>query len=132
MRAQPGLEGNIARLLERADEVARPETRPQHRCGIAGIGAQIAIAQIGRREKRSAASQIQNDIAVRTGLVARRPKYQLAPRGWRGVGEIVDHELECAEMTPGISDPAFRYRKIVDTWRLDGCRRFDPDGDVEA
>ena len=48
MRAQIGGEGDVARLVEGTDEVARFEYRTQHRRRVAGIGTQIAVAQIGR------------------------------------------------------------------------------------
>jgi hypothetical protein len=132
MGAQSGVEGDIARLLESADEVACFENRPQHRGGIAGIGAQITVTQIGRQEKRWAAGQIKNDIAIRLGIVARRPEHQRAARGRRGLREIVDHKLERAEMTSDISDLAFRHRKIVNARRQDARGRFDQHGDVKT
>ena len=47
MRADVLGEGDVARLVEGADEIARLEHRAQHRGRIARIGAQIAVAQIG-------------------------------------------------------------------------------------
>ena len=43
------VKGHIARLVEGADEVARLEHGAEDGGGIARIGAQIAVAQIGRR-----------------------------------------------------------------------------------
>ena len=78
MRAQRSVVGDVTRLLEGADEVARPEDRLQHRGGIAGIGAQIAVAQIGGGEQRRAAGQVENDVAARFCAIARRPEQQRA------------------------------------------------------
>ena len=50
MRAEILGERDVARLVEGADEIARLQHRAQHRRRIAGIGAQIAVAQIGARE----------------------------------------------------------------------------------
>src|ERR1700731_3344791 len=112
MGTQRGVEGDVTRFLESADEVARFKDRLQYCSAAAGIGAQVAVAQIGRGEKRRSASQIENDIAVRPRIVARRPEKQCGARGWRSLREIVDCELERAEMTPGISDLPFRHWKI--------------------
>ena len=63
MGAQIGGEIDIARLVETADEIARPQHRPQHRAGIARSGAQIAVAQVGGRKQRRTAGQIEDDVA---------------------------------------------------------------------
>ena len=74
MRAQIFGECNVARLVEGADEIARLEHRAQHRGGIARIGAQIAVAQIGGRKQRRAAGKIEHDVAARRRAVARRAR----------------------------------------------------------
>ena len=48
-------ESDIPRLIESADEIARAQRGHQHGSGIAGIGAQIALAQIRGWEQRCAA-----------------------------------------------------------------------------
>ncbi len=48
-----------------------------------------------------------------------------------GLREIVDGDLERAEMAAGVSDLSFRHRKIGRSRRRDGRRRFDQHGDVE-
>ena len=63
MRAEILGEGDVARLVEGADEVARLEHRLEHGGAVAGIGAQIAVAQIGRGEQRRAAGQVEHDVA---------------------------------------------------------------------
>ena len=65
MRAQVLAEIDVARLVEVADEIARLEHGAQDRRRIAGIGAQIAVAQIGGRKQRRAAGQIDQDVAAR-------------------------------------------------------------------
>ena len=72
-------EGDIARLVETADEVARLEHRLEHGGGIAGIGAQIAVAQIGGGEQRRAAGDVEHEVAARHRAVAGRGEAQ-APR----------------------------------------------------
>ena len=46
MGAQVIGEIDVARLVEIPDEIARAQHRPQHRRRIAGISAQIAVAQV--------------------------------------------------------------------------------------
>ena len=71
MRAEILGEGDVARLVEGADEIARLQHGAQHRGRIARIGAQIAVAQIGRGEQRRAAGEIEHQIAARHRAVAR-------------------------------------------------------------
>jgi hypothetical protein len=52
VRADVGGELDIARLVERAGEVARLEHGAQHGRGIGGVGTQITVAQIGRSKER--------------------------------------------------------------------------------
>ncbi len=114
MRAEIFGENNVARLVEGADEIARLEHDAQHRGRIARIGAQIAVAQIGCREQRRTAREIENEIASRLGAVARHGEGQFAARGWRRCGEIVDRHLEGAEIAFGRADRAFHHRKVGD------------------
>src|SRR5229473_7130097 len=131
MGTQRGDVGYVTWFLERAAEIACAENCPQHGGGIAGIGTQIAVAQIGRGEKRRASRQVKNDITARPCIVARWLEQQCASRGGRGLREIIDRDLECAEMTAGVSDLSFRYRKIGVSRRRDRRRRFNQDGDIE-
>ncbi len=73
-------EGDVARLVESADEIARLEHRREHGGRIAGIGAQIAVAQIGCGEQRRAAGKVEHDVAARHRAVAWRPRSSSAPR----------------------------------------------------
>ena len=50
MRAQVFREIDVARLVERAGQVARFEHGPKNGGRIAGIRAQITVAQVGSRE----------------------------------------------------------------------------------
>ena len=131
MRAQVFGEGDVARLVEGADQVAGLEHRAQHRGGIGGIGAQIAVAQIVRREQRHAARQIQNDVARRHGAVARRSEGEGTSRRRRRRGVVVDHHLERAEMALGRPDRALDHRKLGDARRRDAVRVGDQHRDVE-
>ncbi len=80
MRAEIRGEGDIARLVERADEVARREHRLEHGGAVAGVGAQIAVAQIGRGEQRRSAGEIEQQVAVRDRAVAGRGEAERAAR----------------------------------------------------
>ena len=80
MRAQICGEVDVARLVEGADEIARLEHRAQHRRRIAGIGAQIAVAQIGGGKQRRAAGEIEEDVAARYRTPLRGVPNASAPR----------------------------------------------------
>ena len=45
-------------------QVARPQHCLQDASGIRRVGAQIAIAQVGRRQERRAAGQVEDDVAL--------------------------------------------------------------------
>ena len=64
MGAELGGEGDVARLVESADEIARLEHRSEHGRAVAGIGAQVAVAQIGCREQSGGAGNIEHEIAA--------------------------------------------------------------------
>ena len=131
MRAQRGVVGDVARLLESADEIARPENGLQHRRGIAGIGAQIAVAQIGGGEECRAAGQVKDDVAARPRVIARWPEYQRAAgRGGR-LREIVDRHLERADVTAGVPDLSLRHRKVGPSRWSDRRRGLDQYRDVQ-
>ena len=104
MRAQVVVEGDVAWLFKAADEVARLQNRLQHGGRTAGIGAQITIAQIGGWEKGAAAGEVEDDIAAATAPLSREgPNIKRAARGRGRLREIVDDDLERAEM------PAWRF-----------------------
>ena len=112
MRAEIFGEGDVARLVEAADEVARLEHGAQHRGRIVRVGAQIAVAQIVRGKQRRAAGEIDHEVAARHRAVARRPERQRAARGRRGRRVVVDRQLERAEMSLGGADRALDDRKL--------------------
>src|SRR5439155_5887580 len=72
-------EGDIAGLVETAEEVARLEHRLEHGRRIFRIGPQVAVAQIGRAEKRRLTGNIEHEVAARDGAVAARSEAQRAP-----------------------------------------------------
>ena len=78
MGAEVGGEVDVARFVEGADEIARLQYGLEHGGAIAGIGAQIAGAQIGRGEERGAARNVQHKIALRHRAVARRGEAERA------------------------------------------------------
>ena len=67
--AEVRFESDIARFGESADEIARLQYCLQQRRGMARIGAQIAVAQIGRGEERFPAREIDDDPAARPHAV---------------------------------------------------------------
>ena len=107
MRAQVLGEGDVARLVEVAGQVARLQHGAQHRGRIAGIGAQIAVAQIGGRKQRRAAGQIDQHVAAhRRHRCATAPNCKLSREEGAGCGVAVDRQLEGAEIALGRLDRA--------------------------
>ena len=108
LRARVGAEivgeGDVARLVEAADEISCLEHRLDHGRRIAGIGAQVAIAQIGCGEKRRATGDVEHKIAARHCAVAGRSEIQRAARRRRWLGVAIDGELERAEIPLGRAD----------------------------
>ncbi len=131
MRAQILGEGDVARLVETADEIARLQHRAQHGLRVVGIGLQVAVAQVRGREQRRAAGQIEHDVAARDGAVARRPEHQRPARGRRRRGIVVDHELERAEMSLRCADGSLHDGKRGDARRHELLRPRNQHGDVE-
>src|SRR5438552_100486 len=63
---------DVARLVELADEVDQIEQRALHRRRIAGVGSEIAVAALRRREQRRSTRQVEDQVAARGRAVARR------------------------------------------------------------
>ena len=87
-------------------------TARKHGGGIARVGAQITVAQIGGRKQRRAAGKIDHDVAARRRTVARRPEYEFAARGRIGRGIVVDRQFEGAEIAFGLPDGALYHREV--------------------
>ena len=64
-------ERDITRFIERTNEIARFEHGLGHRGGVSGVGAQIAVAQVGGCKQRRVPRQIKHDIAMRDRAVPR-------------------------------------------------------------
>src|SRR5260370_21230389 len=123
--------GNVARLVESADEMACLEHWPKHAGGIAGIGAQITVAQVRRREQRYAARKVKHDVAARHRPVASGAKAERAARPWKRLRIVVDGQFECAEVALGRTYPALHHWERGDPGRDDVGRRRDQHRHVE-
>ena len=69
---------------------------------------------------------------MRLRAVARWPERECAAGGGRGLGKVVDRELECAEMALGRADVPLHNRKLRAARRGDSRRRLEQHGDVEV
>jgi len=123
--------GNVAWLVESADQIACLEHCPKHARGIAGVSAQITVAQVRRREQRYAARKIKDDIAARHRPVPGGSKVKCAARRWRRLRIVVDGQFECAEVALGRTYPALHHRERRDPGRNDAGRRRDQHRHVE-
>ena len=112
MRAEAFGEGDIARLVERAGEIARFQDSAQQGGGIAGIGTEIAVAKIRRGKQRRPAGEIENEIAARRGAVAGLPERESAARRRVRLRVVVHDDLKSAEMALGRFDGALHHGKF--------------------
>ena len=110
-------EGDVARLVEGADEIARFQHRAHDRRRVARIGSHIAVAQVGGRKQRRGARKVENDVATGGRAVAPRPEHELAARGRHRFRVVVDDDVKGAEMTLGRADLARDQRKGGDAGR---------------
>ncbi len=132
MGAEIGLEVDVARFVERADEVGGVVDRALHGCRVARVGTKVAGAQIVSGEKRRAACQVQNDIAFRHGPVSRGAESQGCARRRRGQGEIVDGQLKAAKAAGRGANDALEDRKHEVAGRRHVLRPREDDRHVEA
>ena len=131
MRAKVFGKLDVARLVESAGEIARAQDRFQNCRRIAGVGAQIAVAQIGGGKQRRTAGEIEHNVAARHRAVARRAKLQSPARGRRRRGIIVDGQFERGEAALGGPDCALHHREIRPGPRRQIARPGDKHGDIE-
>ena len=113
MGAQARGEIHIARLVERADQLACVRYRALNGDRVFRTGSQIAGAQFVRGKKRLSASQIQHYVAMRYGAVARDAKAQGRARGGEGRGVIVDDHFKGAEAPLCVADRAAQDWEII-------------------
>ncbi len=132
MRAQVLGVGDVARLVETAGQVARLQYHTQHRRRVAGIGAQIAVAQVGGWEQRRAAGEVDQQVVARLRLVARGAEAERIARRRLGCGVAVDHHIKGAEIAGGRADCALREREIGDALRWHRGAGLDQHRDVEV
>src|SRR3546814_13707484 len=89
---------HVARLVELADEVGDLEERALHRRRVAGIGAEVAVALLRRREQRLAAGAVEHEVALGTGIVLRRVEAEhAAPRRQRRRDAAQTGRATCGE-----------------------------------
>ncbi len=131
MRADVGGEVDVAWFVEGAAKIAHLQHSLQQGGRIAGIGAQIAITQVGRGKQRRAAREVEDDVAVRGRTIAGRPEAQHVTGRRRRLRVVVDGQLEGAEVTFGCTDAALDHRKLAHPWWRDVGGRPDQDGNVE-
>src|SRR5215472_7490931 len=131
MGAEVGGERNIARLVERPDEITGAQDAVEHRRAVAWIGTDVAVAQIGGRKERRAARQVEQDVAARAGGVPSLSELESAARGRQGQGIVVDGDLEGAEIARRSADRSLGDREFGDPRRRQLFWRSHHDGYVE-
>ena len=105
MGAELGLELDVARLLELADQIGQIEQRALDRRGIAGVGLEIAVALGVRREQGRCAAEIEDQIEAGRDPVPRPLEGERIARRGDRLGKAVEGQLERAEMARGAWRP---------------------------
>src|SRR3546814_4620239 len=98
MGANLGFVLDVAWLLEFADHVGKVEERTLHRSRIGRIRVEITVALLRRREERRAAGQVEDEVALRSGAVARCREGERLPRRDDQRRIVVHDDLEGAEV----------------------------------
>ena len=130
MRTQRGLEVDVERFLELSRQTARLEQRFEHRHGAARVGAEVAVALV--REQRRVPAQVDDHVAGPGHAVPRCAEAERGAGLRFGQREIVENQIEGAEMTRRRTDPPLQDRELG---RMGGQHRpgpLDQDRHVEA
>ena len=116
LRARMGAEiravRHVTRLVETADEIARLEHGLEHGCGIAGIGAQIAVTQVRCGEQWCTAGDVEHEVAAGHRPIACGRKAECAARRGSRLGVAVDRQFERTEIALGRTDGASHNGEI--------------------
>ena len=131
MNAKICSECDVTRLFEVADEIAGAQYGLKYGGRIAGIGAEITVAEVSGREQWRAARDVEHDVAARHGAISRRSKGQRVARGGTRRGVIVYDDLERAKMALGCADRPLHDRKIGGARRRQIMGPRDQHGDIE-
>ncbi len=104
--ADQGIEADVEGLFEAALHRCRLPGGAGDGNRIAGIGAQIAIALAGGGEEGAIARQIEDDVALGNGAVARGLKAGCAAAGGIKRRIAIEADGEIAEAAGGLAQPA--------------------------
>ena len=102
MGAKIGMEVDVARLVELADQIGQREQRPLHRRGIAGIGPEVAVALFVGRKQRRAAGKVEDQVTFADDAITRSVEGESPARRDGHRRMAVDLEREGAEMAPRV------------------------------
>ena len=132
MRAQRGVEQDVAWLLERADQPGRVEQGALDRERVGGLGAKIAVPARVRREQWRAPAQIEDQVGLERGGVL--PGLQAHPvaRGHRHHLELLGLDHVGAEVAAAAEDGPGMDRERVAVRRQERARPGEEQGDVQA
>ena len=133
VRAQLGLEPDVARLLELADERRRLQEGGRHARRVARIRPQIAVALAVRGEQWRAACQVEHEVGLeQRRLRGRAQEAQTAARGGCGRGEAQDLGTERPEVAAKPAHGAAQQREGPGRWRHGVGAGQGQDRDGEA
>ncbi len=132
MGAEIGLEIDVARLVERADEVRRLEGELGDRRRRTGVRAEIARAQIVRGKEWLAAGEVDQDVAAGGEPIAHAAEAPFAAGRGRGLSVAVDRDLESAEPAARLPGAAAADREFGAARRHHALEGGEDQRHVEA
>ena len=125
VRANAGVVGHVARLLELADEVGDLEHGARHRRRVVRIDVQVPVPTLVAEQPR-AAEEVENEIALRFGAVAGHGEVEAGARGRQHRCVAIDLDLEGADVAARAADATLGDR------HRHGARRMASAGSVSS
>ena len=131
MHADVRVVAHVARLLVLAQHVGELEQGALHRRRVVRVGPEIAVAPGPGREQRRAAAQVEDQVALGEGVVARQVEGEAVARRRPGRRVAVHVDGEGAQVALGLRDGAAEDRHVHDRWRQKVAGLAQQHRDVE-
>ena len=132
MGAQIRIEGDVARLLELADQTGGVEQGALDRHRVRGLGAQIAVAAAVRGEQRLATAQVENQIGLELPTLLPAAHAQPVARGYGHRLQALHLDRERAQMAAGRQHGPRQNRELVTARRQEPAQVGQQQGNAQT